>query len=327
VSVLLNQAQTLFQSGERDAASATLVRAAQAYDHLGHFDNAAAIYRSLSQAYEAPLQVMLLWLKNCQRRDDRREAARVACELGDRALVDSDEAGAREWFERARAFDAENELADRRLQLMNAKTHENRTATVPGPTATPSSPETRTAAVVSSPARAPNRTGAEATSPAPRPGFVEISLQHEEPVGFDLGEMIAEFQRGLEEQLDSDPQGHYDLGMSYREMGLFEHAVLSFRTAARSSAFRVRASEMIGRCMLDQGDFDSAAAQLLETLGLPELSPGAAIDIHYQLGLALEAGGRLDEALGQFEQIYAAEANYPGVASKIRTLRKTLEKD
>ena len=59
---------------------------------------------------------MLLWLKNCQRRNDPREAARIACELGDRALNEGDLPGARAWFERARAYDPQNEMADRRIR-------------------------------------------------------------------------------------------------------------------------------------------------------------------------------------------------------------------
>jgi hypothetical protein len=57
------------------------------------------------------------------------------------------------------------------------------------------------------------------------------------------------------------------------------------------------------------------------------LTPGSAHDIRYQLGLAFEAGGRLEEALQQFERVYTGEPNYPDVASKIRALRKTLERD
>jgi tetratricopeptide (TPR) repeat protein len=315
VSALLNEAQALFRRGERDAASATLVRAAQAYDHLGRFDSAASIYRSLSQVNESPLQVMLLWLKNCQRRDDRREASRVACELGDRAMQDGDVAGAREWFERARAYDDQNEHASRRLKRLTGERVEDAPVAAAPMAQTPVVEASSAAAVAPEPSR------------APRPGFVEVSLVREEPVGLDLGAMIADFRRGLEEQLDSDPQGHYDLGMSYREMGLYEHAIEALRTAAQSQAFSVRASELIGRCLLDQGDFDGAAEELTRTLELPELTPASAHDIRYQLGLAYEVGGRPDEALRQFERIYASEPNYPDVASKIRTLRKMLEQD
>jgi tetratricopeptide (TPR) repeat protein len=332
VSMLLQEAQALFERGERDAASATLVRAAQAYDRLGRFDSAASIYRSLSRVTEAPLQVMMLWLKNCQRRDDRTEGARVACELGDRALIDGDTAGAREWFERARAFDDRNEVAARRLERLNQGN---------GP-ASPAAPASAAPAAGAPPAAeqaapvADARTGAPAR-PAPAtpgasrrgddPGIIEVSYHQDGPVDLDLGGLIAEFQKGLESQLASDPQGHYDLAMSYREMGLFDEALLSFQLAAQDPKLCVRATELIGRCLLDRGDFDEAATQLQRAIAMPGLDADATLELVLQLGLALEAGGRVREALQQFERIYAEEPSFPDVAQKIRALRKALEKN
>jgi tetratricopeptide (TPR) repeat protein len=79
--------------------------------------------------------------------------------------------------------------------------------------------------------------------------------------------------------------------------------------------------------MLDCGDFDEAARYLQAAIEMPELNPEAALDLVFQLGLALEAGGRLEEASEQFERIYSEEPSYPDVAQKIRALRKALEKD
>jgi tetratricopeptide (TPR) repeat protein len=275
-----------------------LIRAAQAYDQMGRLDSAVAIYRSLGQSPDVSLQLMMLWLKNCQRRNDRPEASRVACDLGDRALNDGDVPGARDWFERARVYDPANELAARRLRSLEAGFRGAATAT-PAPAA---------------PAPAPT-----ASVPA---GHVNVRTDRDEPVVVDLGVIIDEFQRAIEPELASDPQGHYDLGMSYREMGLIEQAVHSLRIAARAPAFRLRAGELAGRCLLDLGRFDEAAEVLRDALQAPDLLSSAAVDLRYQLALALEAAGRSPEALSEFERVYAAQANYPDVAMKIRLLRK-----
>jgi tetratricopeptide (TPR) repeat protein len=317
VSRILAEAQGLFQDGQHEEASAALVRAAQAYDRIGRFENAASIYRSLSQATEVPLQVMMLWLKNCQRRDDPSEAARVACELGDRALKDGDRAGAREWFERAKAYDAGNELAERRLKRLaepeggtvaTAEGGEEAAAAVAGEAVETVSPD-------------PGAGGQPHRSPA------DIAVIHDDPMNFDLGTLIRDFQQGLEDQLASDAQAHYDLGMSYREMGLLAEALHSFEVSGRDPAFRVRASEMKGRCLQDQGDFDLAAEQFQLALEMEDLPPGSVVDIRYQLGLALEAGGRAEEARREFERVYADAPSYPHVASKIRALRNAQERE
>jgi tetratricopeptide (TPR) repeat protein len=293
VAALLQEAQQHFHQGERAAASGALVRAAQAYDRMGRYDSAAAIYRSLGHSTDSSLQLMLLWMKNCQRRNDSLEAARVACDLGDRALNDGDVPAAREWFERARSYDPASEIAGRRLQAMEGG------GSSPGADA--------------------------AAAPAEDGGQLSIRTDREEPVIIDLGTLIEEFQRGAGEQLASDPQGHYDLAMSYREMGLFDAAVESFRVAAREPSFFLRSTEMIGRCLLEVGQFDEAAEELRAALAAPDLDREAAHDLRYQLGLALEAAGRAREALAEFEQVYAAQANYLDVAMKIRVLRKTVE--
>jgi tetratricopeptide (TPR) repeat protein len=300
VEELLQLAQTQFRAGERDAASHTLVEAAQAYDTLGQHDSAATIYRSLGKSTHAGREVMLLWLQNCELRRDLGEAAQVACELGDRALNDGDEGSARTWFEKAIAFDASNTVAHRRLQRLGGHVGGIAVATPhAGPAAAPAQPV--------------------------EVGRVEVAVGRGEAVTFDLGSLVAEFQRGVEVQLGGDPQGHYDLGMTYREMGLLEQAIEAFRTSQRHAGFEQRCGEMIGRCLLDQGCFDEAAAEFDTALRVNGASREMAADLKFQLGLAHEAAGRSREAIDAFEEVYGLQPNYPDIAMKIRVLRSGLE--
>jgi tetratricopeptide (TPR) repeat protein len=293
VENMLGLAQTEFRAGNRGRAAEILIQAAGAYESLDHFDNAAAIYRSLGKGPHATGGMLELWLANCERRDDRREAAEVACELGDRAIQADDLERARSWFERAVGYDANNQVARRRLERLR-----------------PSAPE---------PAAAPPA-AAEGGE-----GKVEVAVDRGQAVTFDFASMLAEFQRGVEMQLSGDAQGQYDLAMAYREMGLSEQAIDAFRLSARDPSFKLRAAEMIGHCLLEEGRFDEAAQELSEALAAGGLDPADAVGIRFQLGLALEAGGRMPEALAEFERLFEIQANYPDVAQKIRDLRKHLE--
>jgi len=292
VERLLREAREQFRKGEREAASVTLVRAARAYDELGQFDSAATIYRNLGRSTHAPAEVMTLWLRNCENRNDRLEAAQVACELGDRSLNEGDTAAARDWFRRASGLDAANETARRRLARLDDPR---------GPGVITQAPATETGE-----------------------GRVEIAVGRSEAVTFDLGSLVSEFQRGVETQISGDPQGHYDLGMAYREMGLLEQAIESFRAAGRDPGFAQRCAEMVGRSMLDQGRFEEAAQEFIVALELPGLNAEGANDLRFQLGLAYEAAGRSEEALAEFERVYAASPSYPDVALKIRVLRQAM---
>lgn len=316
IEKLLTFAQEQFRSGHRDVATSALVEAARVYEEQGEFDNAATIYRSLSRSATAARDVMMLWLKNCEVRRDMVEAAQVACELGDVALNEGDRATALSWFKRARGFDSTNALAYRRLERLRGEAPAESSAPIEAGVAV--APEPPAAAPIAS---APAGAGPQGFEP----GRVEVEVGRGGAVTFDLGSLVSEFQRGIEAQISGDAQGHYDLAMTYREMGLLDQAIEAFRNASVDSAFVVRCAEMIGRTLLDEGRFDEAAREFEAGLNLPGLTPMARADLRYQLGLAHEAAGRVQEALAEFERVYAMHASYPDVALKIRVLRKTLE--
>jgi tetratricopeptide (TPR) repeat protein len=299
VEGLLALAQTEFRAGNRERAAGILARAAQVYESFDRLDNAASIYRSLCSGPHATMEIVELWFRNCERREDRREAAQVACDLGDRAIQADDLEQARAWFERATSFDQNNMVARRRLDRL-------RPATAPDEPAT------------AVPAEA-------APVLEPTAGKIHVAVDRGQAVTFDFASMLAEFQRGVEMQLSGDAQAHYDLAMAYREMGLSAQAIESFRLASKDLGFKLRAAEMIGHCLLEEGRFEEAAHELNEALADPRLDSECAVGIRFQLGLALEAAGRSREALTEFERVFEVQASYPDVAQKIRAIRKSAE--
>lgn len=305
VERLLGLAQTEFRGGRHADAAATLARAARAYETLGRLEEAASIHRSLCKSPHATEAMMEQWLANAERRGDASEAATVACELGDRAIQQNDLARAKQWFLRAVSHDAANPVATRRLERL-------------GGTAT--SAAAAVAAPVSEPVGEP--VAAEAD---PAAGKVEVAVDRGQAVTFDFASMLAEFQRGVEAQLSGDSQACYDLAMAYREMGLAEQAIESFRQAAKDPHFSQRCAEMIGRCLLEEGRFEDAARELTEALALAGTGTDAVVGVRFELGVALEAAGRAQEALAEFEQVFDLQPNYHDVAVKVRDLRKYLE--
>ena len=298
VERLLGLAQTEFRAGRHADAARILARAAEAYEALGRLEEAASIHRSLCKSPHATVEMMEQWLANCERRGERGEAAEVSCELGDQAIQRNDLGRAREWFERAASLDPANAVAIRRLERLSSA----RTEVAPPRVEAP----------------------APATSEAPD-GRVEVAVDRGQAVTFDFASMLAEFQRGVEDQLLGDAQAHYDLAMAYREMGLLEQAVESFQLASKDINFRQRCAEMIGRCLLEEGRFEDAALEFTQALAFATLEPDVAVGVRFQLGIALEAAGRTQEALAEFERVFEVQANYPDVALKIRDLRKYLE--
>jgi tetratricopeptide (TPR) repeat protein len=290
VEELLLRAQTEFRAGHRDRASQALVEAALAYERLDRLDSAATIFRSLGRGPQAPIGVMELWLANCERRNDPIEGSQVACELGDRALNDGHDADARRWFERSLALYAQNDIARRRLQRLA-----NSVAAQAAPTA---------------------------EAPPPEQGRVAVAVGRGQAVTFDLSSLLQEFQRGVTSQLEGDAQGHYDLGMAYREMGLYDEAVGSFRIAERDIRLAFRAQEMIGRCLADSGRNDDAVKEFEDALRSPTLDAAGEAELRLQLALSLAALGHTPDALAQLE---IADMRFPGrpdVAERLAEWRR-----
>lgn len=298
VEALLTQAQEQFRSGDREHASTTLARAAQAYEVLGRFDSAATIYRSLGRSASVSQSVLELWLVNCERRGDPKEAATVACEMGDRALNGGDEPDAKRWFERAVSFDAQNETAKRRLQRLAGAG-----AGGGGPVALASA--------------------APAGTPPIEAGRVEVAVGRGEAVTFDLSGLLSEFQRGVEAQLAGDAQSHYDLGMTYREMGLLDQAVDSFRVAVGEPRLAARALEMIGRCHAGQGRWAEAVGEFRRALQQP-VPEGGDAELRFHFAHALVELGEAESALAEYEIVSEQMPGYEDVDERIAALHRVL---
>ncbi len=284
----LAYARGLLASGEREQAAEALLRAAQAWESTGGMEQAAAIFQELSRSPQASERLYRLWLGNCERRQQWIEAAGVCCELGDLALAAQEPAAAHEWFVQARAYDPNNDKAARRLERLSDWGRR-----------------------------------AQIEEVDLRRDRVTVSQRMPEDLDVDLGELLSAFQAGVREQVEADDaSSHYDLGMTYRQMGLLDEAVAEFRLAARDPQFSIKCTDMLGRCLLERGDFGAAIAEFERGLSLPGITADSALSFRYSLGLVLEASGRSMEALEHFEAVFTAQPNYPDVAAKIRELKR-----
>ncbi len=74
-----------------------------------------------------------------------------------------------------------------------------------------------------------------------------------------LADIIMEFKRGVDSSItNEDYATHFDLGIAYREMGLFREAIQEFERVLVSPDFRIKAREMLGRCTFDMKRYDEA---------------------------------------------------------------------
>ncbi len=115
-----------------------------------------------------------------------------------------------------------------------------------------------------------------------------------------------------------DAQSHYDLGVAFREMGLFDEAINEFRQASEDPARRIECRIQQGACLRAKGELalaESALQSLLADSGLPSEEKCA---IMYELALTFEAGGRAADAARLYGEIEASNPAFRDVTARLK---------
>ncbi len=128
-------------------------------------------------------------------------------------------------------------------------------------------------------------------------------------------EILREFQNGVSKIIGKeDFQSHYDMGMSYKEMGLLEDALAEFEKSAASPVLRFSSDEMRAAVLLDLGRYEECV-RLLEDLLPLETEEG--LGIRFLLGLAYERLGSEDRALREYRLVEEQDPEFRDVRARI----------
>lgn len=147
----------------------------------------------------------------------------------------------------------------------------------------------------------------------------EPVISGDEQADFDA--LLQHFKDGVARSLgDNDFEGHYDLGVAYKEMGLLDDAIAEFQKALRSQTHRLPAYEALGQCFVEQGRHQIAATVLSRALHEPGLNDEKRVGVLYLLAHSCEALQRRDEARGYFQRVYATDIQFRDVATRLATL-------
>ncbi|MBN2071440.1 MAG: tetratricopeptide repeat protein [Candidatus Krumholzibacteriota bacterium] len=117
---------------------------------------------------------------------------------------------------------------------------------------------------------------------------------------------------------EDDFKSHYDLGMAYIEMGLFDDALKELQISSRSEQLQLQSLEMIGQCFIEINNPRLAVKQLQRGLELTGMANGDNLGIHYNLGLAHEALGEMDKAREHFEEVYIVDVTFRDISEKMK---------
>jgi tetratricopeptide (TPR) repeat protein len=174
-------------------------------------------------------------------------------------------------------------------------------------------------AVVSAPA-------VTVAAPPPSAAVPEITADEERNA---LNDIFAEFKDSMETEADrqEDPETHYNLGVAFKEMDLFDEAIGEFQKVCKAIeqgvpfSQPVQAYTWLADCFLKKDVPDLAIRWYERALKSGHIDYETDTAIRYELACACIAAGDSQAALKHFMEVYGTNIDYRDVAERIKTLR------
>lgn len=118
-----------------------------------------------------------------------------------------------------------------------------------------------------------------------------------------------------------DPSTHGDLGIAYKEMGLFDAAIKEFRVLAQDPKREVFALTMMGECYEAKGALADAVIQYKKALNRPTVTDPESTHLYYLLGAVFEALQDRKEALYFFEKVARRDPKFRDIQTRLQVVR------
>jgi tetratricopeptide (TPR) repeat protein len=129
------------------------------------------------------------------------------------------------------------------------------------------------------------------------------------------------FKAGVKETLGAgEYETHYDLGIAYREMGLFDDAIGEFAAALPSPTRKLDCLAMMGVCAIDLGRAQDAVSHLEQALAMPGLEEDRMAGLRFDLGRAYALQSDWSRTRELWQQVAEFDPAFQGVARKLEEL-------
>lgn len=161
------------------------------------------------------------------------------------------------------------------------------------------------------------------------PGGQDISGEAGEEPGsgksaldrLEFSDLFQTFKESIQGQVaKDDSETHYNLGIAYREMELFEDAIEEFRLAGRNPALQNDSYCMMGNCFRELGRPEDALEMYTKALDTTGLNEEQSCAIRYEKATILQEAGRDKEALSLLKEILIINNEYRDVRELVNKL-------
>ena len=147
-----------------------------------------------------------------------------------------------------------------------------------------------------------------------------------------LAEVFEEYRESSEREAgaNGDFETHYNLGLAYKDMDLFEDALEEFQTAANltspadGTGRYLQCCNLLGHCFVQTGAPEVAVKWFAKGLSAANVSDEERMALTYEIGTAYEQAGDLHHALESFTEVYGNNVSYRNVNERVKTLKTRL---
>jgi tetratricopeptide (TPR) repeat protein len=145
-----------------------------------------------------------------------------------------------------------------------------------------------------------------------------------------LAEVFEEYRVSAEAETNGDYETHFNLGVAYQEMDLFEEALEEFQIAAGlvsagdGTARYLQCCNLLGHCFMKKGVPALAVKWFNKGLNAPNTTDDERQALRFDLAAAYEQAGDLNEAKNIFTEIYGVNVSYRGVNERLKALESRM---
>ncbi|MGQ0763460.1 MAG: tetratricopeptide repeat protein [Acidobacteriota bacterium] len=155
-------------------------------------------------------------------------------------------------------------------------------------------------------------------------------------IGIDAGlaEIFEEYRASSESESEAAANGdyetHYNLGLAYKDMDLFEDALEEFQMAANltspadGTGRYLQCCNLLGHCFVQTGAPEVAVKWFAKGLRAAHVSDEERLALTYEIAAAYEQAGDLHHALESFTEVYGNNVSYRNVNERVKTLKARL---
>lgn len=150
-----------------------------------------------------------------------------------------------------------------------------------------------------------------------------------------LAEVFEEYRLSAEGEAETvrngDYETHFNLGLAYKEMDLFEEALKEFQVAVSMVAPGdgtprfLQCCNLLGHCFMRNGVPQLALKWFSDGLNAEGASEDERQALRYELAAAYEHVGELNRAIALFTEVYGKNVSYRGVNERLRALQQRAE--